>query len=171
LFCRPIRPAAPINEKTTFTKKLIVVIISIPDIPFILVFAILASIIVYSLTAFIFGRKLDKVKGELEEFKKHSAATQRGTIRGQILEGLFSLFPQFPYNPSDAHFLGNPIDYVIFNGLTDNRDGTINSQVEVVFVEIKSGKSKQLTNVETLVQQAIKNKRVRWEMVNLDDKI
>ncbi len=101
-----------------------------------------------------------------EQFRKSSAQSQRATLRGQVAERVASLFPQFTWNPSDAHFLGQPVDYVIFDGLTENRDGLSSNPVEIIFVEAKSG-SRTLTPVEKLVREAVQEKRVRYEVIPL----
>jgi predicted Holliday junction resolvase-like endonuclease len=64
-----------------------------------------------------------------------------------MAERVASMFPQFVWNPSDAHFLGQPVDYVIFDGLMDNRDGVSSRPVEIVFAEAESG-GQALTPVE-----------------------
>jgi len=43
--------------------------------------------------------------------------------------------PEFNYNPTDARFLGSPVDFVVFNGLSGD------SPEEVVFLEVKTGKA------------------------------
>ena len=120
---------------------------------------VIVALFVYLLVAAIWRRRY-------EQFRKLSAQSQRATLRGQIAERVASLFPQFTWNPSDAHFLGEPVDYVIFDGLTDNRDGVSSRPIEIVFVEAKSG-SKTLRGVEKLVQEAVEEKRVRYEVALL----
>jgi len=100
------------------------------------------------------------------QFRKSSSQSQRATLRGQMAEKVGSLFPQFTWNPSDAHFLGQPIDYIIFDGLSEARDEGSHNPIEIVFVEAKSG-SMALTPAEKLVQDAIQAKRVRYELIPL----
>jgi len=119
----------------------------------------LVAFLVYLLVTAIWRRRF-------EQFRKLSAQHQRATLRGQMAERVAFLFPQFTWNPSDAHFLGQPVDYVIFDGLTENRDCVSTRPIEIVFVEAKSGKE-TLTDIEKLVQQAIHQKRVRYEVVSL----
>ena len=64
--------------------------------------------------------------------------------------------PNFNFKPTECRFLGKPIDFIVFKGLDDKKID------EVVFVEVKSGKSK-LSNVEKSLKEAIKNKKVKWE--------
>jgi len=67
--------------------------------------------------------------------------------RNAITDEVFAPFLEgFPYKASECKFLGDPIDYIVFEGL-DERD------IKAIhFVEVKSGKSK-LNDV----QKQIKN--------------
>jgi len=82
--------------------------------------------------------------------------------KGKQVEHFVAFMTGFEYAPRDARFLGSPIDLVVFDGLAD---GNVK---EVVFVEIKSGKS-QLTKREQLVKDAIEQKRVSWKQIRLED--
>jgi predicted Holliday junction resolvase-like endonuclease len=61
----------------------------------------------------------------------------------------------FPYNPKDARFLGTPIDFLVFDGMSDD------DVREVVFLEIKTGGS-SLTTRERRVRDAVLAGRVSW---------
>jgi len=74
---------------------------------------------------------------------------------GQIAETLAPFLKDFPYNPKQAHFLGNPIDYVVF------------AKDEIVFVEIKSGKSK-LTSGQRAIKQLIQDKNITWKEIRIE---
>src|SRR6267154_6463393 len=54
--------------------------------------------------------------------RKDSVDRSRSTLKGQIAEQMAPLLPGFPYMPSDARFLGDPIDYVVFKGRADFGD-------------------------------------------------
>jgi predicted Holliday junction resolvase-like endonuclease len=85
------------------------------------------------------------------------------TLKGQIGERFAPFVPGFGYEPADARFLGSPIDYVVFDGLTD---GHVRS---VVFVEVKVG-SLPLTPFQKQVMQAVERKDVKWRVVKLPDR-
>jgi predicted Holliday junction resolvase-like endonuclease len=76
---------------------------------------------------------------------------------GKVTEHLVPYLPDFVYNPKDARFIGSPVDFIIFDGLSSN-DGEVE---EVVFVEIKTGKS-SLSPRERQVKKAIQDCKVRW---------
>ena len=71
--------------------------------------------------------------------------------------------PDFKYNPTECKFLGKPIDFIVFKGLDEKEIE------EIVFVEVKSGKS-TLNKNERSLRDAIKNKHVRWEEYRVPDK-
>ncbi len=90
--------------------------------------------------------------------REDSRQRSRSVNLGQVVEQLVPFMPDFPFDPKDAHFLGNPVDYVVFAGLRED-----NRVHEIVFVEVKSGSSR-LTAREKSVRDAIENGRVSyWE--------
>jgi predicted Holliday junction resolvase-like endonuclease len=58
----------------------------------------------------------------LKDARNRSLDGSRAVIKGKIAEQLAPVLPNFKYLPSDARFIGDPIDYVIFNGYTDIKD-------------------------------------------------
>jgi predicted Holliday junction resolvase-like endonuclease len=103
-------------------------------------------------------------KLRLRTAKKKAAeiALQRSrhVLKGQAAEQLAPLSLAFPYLPSDSRFLGSPIDYIVFDGLSEDQD------LEVVFLEVKSGRAK-LSGREARIRDAVKAGRVRWEELRL----
>jgi predicted Holliday junction resolvase-like endonuclease len=110
----------------------------------------------------------NKHKLEIKKARKESVEKSRAVIRGQATEHLA------PYiiddiNPKDCRFMGNPIDYVVFDGLSDVTDKVTKDVKEVIFVDIKTGKS-NLTTVQRRIRDAIKDGRVSFRVVNPDEK-
>ncbi len=100
--------------------------------------------------------------GRLQREAVEVALSQsRRVLKGQAAEQLAPLSGAFPYLPSDARFLGSPIDYLVFDGLSDEKD-----PVEIVFVEVKSGKAR-LNAREARVREAVQAGRVRWHELRL----
>jgi predicted Holliday junction resolvase-like endonuclease len=77
---------------------------------------------------------------------------------GKIYEQLVPFLPGFDFNPRDARFLGSPVDFVIFDGLSE---GEVR---RVVFVEVKTGGS-QLTARERSVRSIVRAGQVEWAEV------
>jgi len=70
-------------------------------------------------------------------------------------EQLAPYLPDFPFSPTEAKFIGTPIDFLIFRGMDAQHIE------EVIFVEVKSG-SARLNQNEHSLKDAIQSKRVRW---------
>ena len=104
----------------------------------------------------------------LAQAQKRSVNTSRAVLKGQMAEQLAPIMPQFEYLPSDAKFLGDPVDYVVFDGYTDLRDGEGRAEdIEIVLIDIKSGGAR-LTKGQVAIAQAIQAGRVRFETVRID---
>jgi predicted Holliday junction resolvase-like endonuclease len=77
------------------------------------------------------------------------------------------LLPEFPFSSADARFIGNPIDFVVFDGYTQVKDDK-GDTISVVLVEVKKGKGR-LTREETLIKRAVEEGRVSWRTIFLKD--
>lgn len=100
--------------------------------------------------------------------QKRSVNTSRAVLKGKMAEQMAPIMPKFQYLPSDAKFLGDPVDYVVFDGYTDLRDGEGRAEdIEVVLIDIKSG-SARLTKGQQAIAQAIRDGRVRFETIRID---
>lgn len=93
------------------------------------------------------------LSASLREEKKKVKSTEVRT--GLVMEKMAPFLEAFQHNPKNAHFLGQPIDYIVFND-----DG-------VVFVEVKTGKSRLSTkqnNIKKLIEQG----KVKFELVRFE---
>ena len=109
-----------------------------------------------------------KHKLDLKEARKNALDKSRAVIRGQATEHL-APYVMDGVNPKDCRFMGNPIDYVVFDGLSDVTDKVTKEVKEVIFVDVKTGKS-NLTTVQRRIRDAIKDNRVSFQVVNPDKK-
>jgi hypothetical protein len=89
------------------------------------------------------------------EQKKAAVRRSRSALSGMFAEQLAPYLPNFPFSPTEAKFIGAPIDFLVFRGMDDRRIE------EVIFVEAKSG-SARLNHNEHSLKETIDNKRVRW---------
>lgn len=100
--------------------------------------------------------------------KKRSVNSSRAVLKGKMAEQFAPIMPEFNYLPSDAKFLGDPIDYVVFDGYTEFRDdGGAAENIEIVLIDIKSGGAR-LTKGQQAIAQAIREGRVRFETIRID---
>ncbi|OCQ97651.1 hypothetical protein BCD64_06000 [Nostoc sp. MBR 210] len=101
----------------------------------------------------------------LKDAKNRSIDGSRAVIKGKIAEQLAPVLPNFKYLPSDARFIGDPVDYIVFNGYTDLKDnGGVESNLEVIILDIKTGNA-SLSQFQQAIAKAINAGRVRFEVV------
>lgn len=101
-----------------------------------------------------------------KEIRKDSVKRSRSIIRGQATEHL-APFIMGNLNPKDFRFLGNPIDYIVFEGASDVTDGEEDEVLSVKFIDIKTGKS-NLNKVQRRIRDCIKAGRVEFLLYNPD---
>lgn len=87
--------------------------------------------------------------------RRAALAKSRQVIGGTFSEQLAPYLPDFPFDPTEARFVGKPVDFVVFRGLSSGSVG------EIVFVEVKSGKSR-LNRNESSIRQAVNSGRVSF---------
>lgn len=106
-------------------------------------------------------------KTELEKTVKESVNKSRSILRGKTTEHFAPISEEFlkEFVPSDAKFIGSPIDYIIFSGAGSITDGE-EKEIEIVFMDIKTGKAK-LTKVQRAIKKAVEEKRIRWKTLEL----
>jgi predicted Holliday junction resolvase-like endonuclease len=96
-------------------------------------------------------------KTMLTEERRKAVVRSRATLLGHLFERLAPFFQRFNHDPRDVRPLMNPVDYVVFDGLTVNR------RVErIVFVEVKSGTSREST-AQKSIADAVRNGRIAFE--------
>ncbi|MBI4116143.1 hypothetical protein HY449_00180 [Candidatus Pacearchaeota archaeon] len=126
--------------------------------------------IILIILAIVFGYLIGKIlrdkywEEKILEERKDAIAKSRAVLGGQFSEQLAPYLPDFPYSPSEVRFIGKPIDFIVFRG-ADNKQID-----EIVFVEVKSGKSK-INAHEKNLKNAIDKKRVRWEEYRIPEDI
>ena len=85
---------------------------------------------------------LEQWKIESERtFREDALAKSRAVLKGKLAEQLAPIFKIFGYNPSDARFIGDPIDYVIFDGYTKVRERIEDTPIRIVLADVKTGEA------------------------------
>ena len=133
----------------------------------IVVIAILGIFLTYHLAKLKFEMKFrqwqegETLRWEEEKGKaiREAIAQSRAVLGGKFVEQLVPYLPEFKYDPTEARFIGSPIDLIVFPGLASG------DPEEIVIMEIKTGKSSQLTPQERRVRQLIEDGMVRWELI------
>lgn len=109
-----------------------------------------------------FNQKLKEwVEKNEKTIREDAIKRSARTLSGKILEKLIPFLEDFPYDPHDIRWLGDPVDLIIFDGYSMNKRGEGNLE-QVVFCEVKSGES-QLTKTEKEIKDLVEKKKVKWE--------
>lgn len=103
----------------------------------------------------------DQHKEEIKIQRAQAIAQSKAVTRGQVTEQMLPLFPDFPYKMSECKFSGQPIDYIVFEGMDTFRDAET-GQISIIFADVKVG-SAQRTKVQNGIKKAVEEGRVRFE--------
>ncbi len=128
-----------------------------------MLFPIILSFILI-IIGFAIGMKYSDIVWAREKaplLREDAIKKSRAVLGGQFSEQLAPYLPGFNYSPTEARFIGKPIDFVIFKGM----DGK--EIEEIVFLEVKTGKA-GLNHAERTLRDCIEKKKVRWEELRLD---
>jgi predicted Holliday junction resolvase-like endonuclease len=98
------------------------------------------------------------IKGLLKEARHQAVQRSRSTLLGNLFERLAPFLQRFGHDPRDVRAIMNPIDYVVFDGLTLTR------RVErITFVEVKAGMA-HASPTQKSIAEAINQGRVTTEV-------
>ena len=106
------------------------------EIPITIIFAI--ALVIVAFISYYLGKVITNLrwKSHLPKIQRLTAEKQRSTIKGKLTETFAPFLPNFPFKPSECKFIGDPIDYLVFEGL-DERD------IKAIhLLEVKSQNSK-----------------------------
>ncbi len=102
----------------------------------------------------------NKLNIEKDNYSKILSQKKSSETRlGQISENLVPFLAGFKYDAKASKFLGDPIDYIVF----DLDAG------EIVFLEVKTGNSR-LTKKQKIIKNIIEQGRVRFEEFKINTK-
>ncbi|MBI2542741.1 MAG: hypothetical protein HYW24_00960 [Candidatus Aenigmarchaeota archaeon] len=95
------------------------------------------------------------VAGEEKRIREDAIMRSSRVVSGKTLEKLVPFLDRFSYDPHDIRWLGDPIDFVIFDGLSSKE------LKQVVFCEVKSGKS-ATSSTQNKIKDLVEDKKVKW---------
>jgi len=99
-------------------------------------------------------------EAETEQAKRTAINQSRAVLGGKFTEQMVPYFPDFQYDPTEARFIGSPIDMIVFPGLATG------DPQEIVILEVKTGPSSQLTPAQKKIRQLIEEGMVRWDEIH-----
>ena len=131
-------------------------------IPAIVYICCIAIAVLILLCGIMFGKLISRIKDE-NAIRRDALSRSRAVLSGLAIEQVAPFLPDFPCSPSDARFIGKPVDFIAFPGMTQS--GKVN---EVLLIEVKSGSS-NLSDIERQVKSAVEKGHVRyvqWRLKN-----
>ena len=110
------------------------------------------------LLALLVGAAWREVAWRLRRRQLEQAAISRSrsVLGGKFAEQLAPFLPDFPGDPTEARFLGSPVDLVVFPGLATGEPR------EIIFVEVKTGSARP-NAVQRRLEKLLAEGRVRWK--------
>ncbi len=128
----------------------------------VLAFALIAFLAIGWIREVMRNKQLElKHLVDIREQRSDAVKRSRSVIEGQVAEQLVPYFPQWTHTPSEARFIGSPIDYIVFDGMSTGNPEKIS------FVEVKKGSS-STTPMQNKLKKLIKDGKVEWEILKLE---
>ena len=128
------------------------------EVVVIVVLAVVVLILVLSLV--VTRRDLRQAREGADRRAIEAIAQSRAVLGGRFTEQMAPYLPEFKYDPTEARFIGTPIDLIVFPGLSTGEP------TEVVIMEIKAGKMRRLTPKERRIQELVEDGKVRFELIH-----
>jgi len=104
---------------------------------------------------YVLIREHKKLKTQYTQLYSQKKSSE--TRIGQVYEQMAPFLEGFKHNPKDSHFLGQPIDYVIFE------------EDKIVFLEVKYGYSR-LSERQEKIKKLVEQGKVAWEELRNETK-
>ncbi|MCR5762517.1 MAG: Holliday junction resolvase [Treponema sp.] len=116
------------------------------------------TLLVFLIIGIIIGRIVQRTKDIflIKKERMDAVKRSRSVLGGLVGEQLAPFLPDFPCNPGDVRFIGKPIDFIAFPGISEGRHIK-----DVLFIEVKSGESR-LSEREREIKAAVKAGRVHY---------
>ena len=106
---------------------------------------------------------------QAEVRKQKGRAASAHTSKGQILEKWTPFLTHSEidehWKPQDWSFMGNPLDYIVWDWYQDA--DLNNQQGKIVFLDVKAAKS-QLSTKQRRIRDLVKAGRIEWREIRLD---
>jgi len=94
----------------------------------------------------------------LERQKRAKTKSEKTAISvgiGKIIEKILPAHKNFELTPADCRFLAEPIDMIVFDGVSENKIKSI------TFLDVKTGKA-QLNTHQKQIRDAVVDQDVKW---------
>ncbi len=112
--------------------------------------------------------ELEKWRQEMEkEIRRDAIKSSITTLLGKVGEHIAPLYMirELDVDPRDLRFIGTPVDYIAFKGLSSG------NPEKILFIEVKASQSGALTERERSIKSLIESRKVEWVTFNIRKEI
>lgn len=117
--------------------------------------ALAAAILAALFFAFLYLSARLRMRAIVKTERADAVHRSRAVTVGNFTQHIVPYLPEFEFDPRDVRFLGSPIDFVVFDGLSQ---GEVK---RIVLVEVKTGGS-ALSVRERSVRDAARAGKIEW---------
>ena len=121
---------------------------------------IVALILLLWRTRVVMSQRTEEADNRIAKSRQQAISQSRAVLGGHFMEQMTPYLPEFSYDPTEARFIGSPIDLIVFPGLSQD------APTEIVIMEVKSGKRPRLTSREKRIQELVEMGKVRFELIH-----
>jgi len=98
---------------------------------------------------------------DIRRIRRDAVDTERSTLKDRVGGELAQQMEPFPFVPADTRFIGNPVQFVVFDGHTEVKDRSAETLRGVVFVSVNDDASAGNADRE-LVEECVAGGRLSW---------
>jgi predicted Holliday junction resolvase-like endonuclease len=109
----------------------------------------------------------EQLKEKEKSIREDAIKRSTSTIIGKVGEHLapILIFQNYGIDPKDFRYIGTPIDFIAFKGLSED------NPEKIYFIEIKSGETKTLSEKQKKIKEIVEAKNVEWLTIHLPSEI
>jgi predicted Holliday junction resolvase-like endonuclease len=113
----------------------------------------------------IYIKQSKKHQTEMFNLRKKKQDGLKSQLKGDLSELVIPWLSASGCSGSELRHFGKPIDWIGFKGLDDPT-----AQIEIKIIEVKTGKTKNLTINEKRIKNAVERKDIEWITIHIKQK-
>ena len=110
----------------------------------------------------IYNKQSKKHQTEMFTLRKKKQDGLKSQLKGDLSELVIPWLSASGCSGSELRHFGKPIDWIGFKGLDDPT-----AQIEIKIIEVKTGKTKNLTKNEKRIKNAVERKDIEWITIHI----
>jgi len=113
----------------------------------------------------IYNKQSKKHQTEMFTLRKKKQDGLKSQLKGDLSELVIPWLSASGCSGSELRHFGKPIDWIGFKGLDDPT-----AQIEIKIIEVKTGKTNNLTKNEKRIKNAVERKDIEWITIHIKQK-